>query len=62
VSAPKTSRIQLRLKETLKREILSFAKRHNTTVSQIVTAYFTAVLAEERESRRKSSQVDAEQI
>lgn len=59
----KTSRIQLRMRENLKREILAYARRNHTSTSQLVTDYFTSLLAEEREAKRKATRlVDAEQI
>lgn len=57
-TSTKTGRLHIRLPEDLKEGIQQYAANKNTTVSSLVTRFFTALL----EEGSKKTSVDAEQV
>ncbi len=56
----KDERIYLRLPSALKEKMLGYAKRKNTTLSELTIRFFTKVLEEDERIRRQP--VDADQV
>jgi len=52
-------RAHIRLPAALKKQMLSYARRKNTTLSAITVQYFTDLLEEER---RRHLPIDVEQV
>jgi hypothetical protein len=62
VRSSKNERLDLRISSKLKRQMKSWATRHNTSLSAVVTRFFENILQHEREERVSKEEKAAQKV